>query len=242
MFRKTMAYLAIFAIIYFCSDSYLKYCIAEQSKNQTPYRLAFASIGANLLESRIDCWATIKTDGSFGELDQILLRLLNHLDLPAQSNRFLHREEHDIITVEYNLILPDTQYFFLLQTDKTGNNSNILVTAVYREDERLWVLEGKLQQVHDFTVYYQYKAIIEARPDAMGQKELLEILFANLNAISSSNYNEGTMLSMAGHSRLVRCKPIIVSGRPINIQATIRISNENKTEVRIGTPLLLNDY
>lgn len=242
MLRKTIAYLVIFAIIYFCSDSYLKYCIAEQSKNQTPYRLAFASIGANLLESRIDCWATINTDGSLEELDQILLQLLNHLDLPAQSNRFLHREEHDIITVEYNLILPDMKYSFLLQTDKRGNNSDILVTAVDREDERLCLLEGKLQQVHDFTVYYQYKGIMEARPDATGREELLEILFTNLDAISSSSYKDGAMLSMAGHSKSVHTKPIIVSGKPINIQAAIRINNENKTEVKIGTPLLLNDY
>lgn len=119
MLKKTIIYLSLFAIISFSGDSYLKYCIAQQNKHESPYRLAFASVGANLLESRLDCWATIKIDGSQNQLNQVLTQLIQHLNLPTETDKILHEENKDITTLQYNLVLGNMGYCFLLQSNQT---------------------------------------------------------------------------------------------------------------------------
>lgn len=243
MLKKVIIYLALFAAISFSSDSYLKYCIAQQNKNESPYRLAFASIGANLLESRIDCWATIKTDGSENELGLILVQLLQHLDLPAESDRFLYQEKNDIRTLEYHLILANMQYYFLLQSSLPArNNINILITIVDQGGQKLQGYEAQLRQLYDCSVYYQYKGIIDARPDLAGREELLDVLLTNLQATPKSYFQEGSMITRTGYSKSIPIRPVNVAGDNINLQAVVRVNTENKTEVQLGVPLLLCDY
>ena len=74
--KKCVYYICIFIILCFFGDSAIKYSIAQQIENQSPYCLSFASIGANLLESRLDSWAKIKTVKTFAEMDQELKKIL----------------------------------------------------------------------------------------------------------------------------------------------------------------------
>ena len=242
MMKKTIIYLIIFAIISFCSDTYLKNCIAQQNKSEPPYRLAFASVGANLLESRIDCWATIKTGGNQNEMNQILMQLLQQLNLPAKTDRILPGGKNGIKTLEYNLVQAHVQYYFLLQSDQTRNKTNILITMVDKDDKTLRYYESKLQQLYDFKIYYQYKGIIEAPPDLAGREEILSILFTNLQANTKSNYRAGLMSSRTGYSPTLSNEKVNVGGNDINLQAAVRLNSHNKTEVLVGIPLLLTDY
>ncbi len=242
MIKKTIAYVILFAIISFLGDSYLKNCIAQHHKNESPYRLAFASVGANLLEFRIDCWATIKTDGSENQMNQVLMQLLQQLNMPTETTRVLPGEKNGIKTLEYNTVLANTQYYFLLQSDQIGNHINILITLVDQDDKRLLWYEAKLRQMHDFNVYYQYKGIIDARPDLAGREELLSIFFTNLQATTKSNYREGLMSSRTGYSHAVPSEAVNVGRDGINLQAVVRLNSENKTEIYLGVPLLLTDY
>lgn len=242
MMKKTITYLIIFAIISFFGDAYLKNCIAQQDKNESPYRLAFASVGANLLESRIDCWATIKTDGSQNQMNQMLIQLLQHLNLPAETDKILPGEINGIKMLEYELVFANSQYYFLIQSDWAGNNINVLITVVDQDDKRLLWYESKLRQLYDFNVYYQYKGIIDARPDSDGREELLNIFLTNLQANTISNYREGLMSSRTGYSQALPSRATNIGGDDINLQAVVRLNTENKTEIYLGSPLLLIDY
>lgn len=243
MLKKGIIYLVLFAIFCLFGNSYLEYCVAQQSKNQSPYYLSFASIGANLLESRLDCWAKINTGKSTEELDQILLQLLNHLKLPADPNEFLREENNDTITVEYILNLSELNFDFLLQTNKAGDNSNLLVTVIDKGDDRqIQHYEEQMKKLYKCTTYYHYQGVINARPDTEGQQELLKIMLANLHATPNNMYNQGPMSSVTGYSPWLKQDSVTVSGQPCNLQAAIRAGNDGKTSVYLGTPLLLNDY
>ncbi len=128
--KKISIYLIVFTIICFMSDAALKHSISKELENQSPYYLSFASIGANLLESRMDGWATIKTISSYDEMDKFLINILNHLDLPADNREFHHQNDGDIIFVRYDYSDDMQNYYFLLQTNQAVNATHILITVV----------------------------------------------------------------------------------------------------------------
>ena len=244
--KKVIIYIIIFAIICFSSDCALKYSMGKEIENQSPYYLSFASIGANLLESRLDCWAKIKTISNNDEMNQALLKVLNHLDLPADENKFLHQENNEITMVQYNLCNNNQSYYFVIQTNKTVNVSHLLMTVIDKKsDEKLRQDEKRLKEILDCTVYYQYQGLINARPDYAGQEELLQIMLDNLGADIHDIYHDGKIISITGYSPLMgrNIIPVTVGGKSCNVQVSIRRNDkENSTEVYLGFPLLLNDY
>ncbi len=243
MLKKVMTYLMLFAIFSFLGDSYLKNCIAQQTQIRSPYYLSFASIGANLLESRMDCWAKIRTSRNAEELDQVLEHLLNLLKIPADMNGFLHHENEDIITVEYSYNLNELNFYFLLQTNKKGDYSNLLVTITCKgDDQQLRYYENQIGKLYRTTVYYQYRGVLSARLDTDGQQELLNIMFTNLHATPNDVYTQGPTSSLTGFKPSLKPDSVMVSGHPCNIQAAIRSSEDGKNIVYLGIPLLLNDY
>lgn len=240
MFKNAIILLGLLAITCISSDLYLKHCIAQQHKSELAYRLAFASIGAILLESRIDCWATIKTDTSEAELKEMLERALRLLDLPCAGGAF-YQEKNNRRSLRYHLAMANMQYELLLQSNDETNNTNILISIINQGGDRL-PRPSVLRELYDFTVYYQYKGVMEARPDQAGREILLDVLFANLQAESSSRYRDDHMSSGTGYSRVLPVRPAKVAGYGTNLQAAIRATTKGDTEVLLGTPLLLCDY
>lgn len=244
--KKIIIYLILFVIICFSSDTALKYSISEEINNQPPYYLSFASIGANLLESRLDCWAKINTTSDHEEMKQILLMILNHLNLPAEENKFLYQDNEEKILIQYDFNCNRRTYYFMLQTDCRDKNSYLLVTVVDQQDDiELRQVEKKLRDLFDCNAYYQYKGSIDARPDYAGQEELLQVVMKNLNADIKNIYRDGQIISVTGFNPIISSNvvPVYMNGEQYNVQAAIRSSNhENKTEIYLGFPLILNDY
>jgi hypothetical protein len=243
--RKAIIYIIIFAIVYFANESVIQNGLTKEINNQSPYYLSFASIGANLLESRLDCWAKIKTVNNNEEVDQKLLEILSHLNLPANQNEFLHRENEETTITQYDFTYNNQNYYFLLQTIKENNESYFLMTAINKkDDQQLRNDEKKLKELMDCKSYYLYKGVIDAQPDYSGQEELLNVVMKNLHAATDDIYHDNTVISMTGFSPLLertQNSVVNVSGSKKNVQAAIRRSGE-KTEVYLGFPLLLNDY
>jgi len=244
--KKVFFYIIIFVIICFSGDSALKYSIGKEIDSQSPYYLSFASIGANLLESRLDCWAKIRTVTTNEERDQALIKILNHLNLPASQNDFLHQENQETMITQYDLHYNNQNYFFLLQTNKANKESYFLMTAIStREDQQMRNDEMKLKEIMDCKSYYLYKGLINARPDYTGQEELLKVVMKNLNAETNDVYRDNKVISMTGFSsKLEQNKnyEVDIEGNKSNVQAAIRNNKEGKTEIYLGFPLLLNDY
>jgi len=245
--KKSLGYLILFGTICFLTNFVLQYGIGKEIDNQPPYYLSFASVGANLLESRLDCWAKIKTVSNSEEIDKSLLEVLNYLDLPAEKRKFLHQESREAITAQYELHHEDQNYLFILQTNKTNNESYLLVTATSPKDDlQLRKDEKKLKALLKCKSYYLYKGSIDARPDIQGQQDLLKIVMKCLHAETNEVFNDLKMVSMTGFSPTLENNEIIpvkVAGKNCNVQAAIRTNDkENKSEIYIGFPLLLNDY
>lgn len=244
--KRIIIYLSIFVIICLSSDLVLNYSIGKEIDNQSPYYLSFASIGANLLESRLDCWAKIKTVSNNEEMNQSLLMILKHLNLPADENEFLHQEDDEILLAQYDLNYNNQTYYFMLQTNKMEKESHFLMTEITREnDQVLRQTEKRLKELFDCEAYYQFKGSIDARPDYSGQEELLHVVMANLHADTKNVYRDGQIVSITGFSPTLglNITPVSVAGDKCNVQTAIRRnSHENKTEVYLGFPLLLNDY
>lgn len=244
--KKVTIYLLIFVMVCFISDSALKYSIGQDIKNQSPYYLSFTSIGANLLESRLDCWAKIKATSSYDEMDQVLVETLHQLALPADESKFQHQEKDGISLVRYDFSNNNQYYYILLQTNASANATYFLLTGVDKNDDKKLRQDAKkLQKMLDCTVYYQYHGVIEARPDYPGQEKLLEIVMKNLQADIIDVYKDNQIISMTGYSPSIQdnIPPIMVNNEPCNVQAVIKSNNkEVKTNIYLGFPLLLNDY
>ncbi len=245
--KRTATYLIIFLIICFLSDLALQNSLGQEIKNQSPYYLSFASIGANLLESRLDCWAKIKTSPTNKQLDQELQTILNSLDLPAaDKNKILSQDNNDVIVSQYELNDNGISYQFILQTDKADQQSHLLMTATsLTGDIQLRIAEEKLKKVLDCNSYYSYKGLIDTRIDATGQEELLKIVMKCLKAQVNDVYQDNQVVSMSGFSPVLTSKVDVVkvAGKDCNVQAAIRCnSKDRKVEVFLGLPLLLNDY
>jgi hypothetical protein len=242
--KKLIYYIIIFVIICLASDSALKYSIGKEIDNQSPYYLSFASIGANLLESRLDCWAKIKAVSTYQELDIELHKILNHLELPIDEKEFLHQETNDTIISKYEVISKNGQsYLFILQTNKTDHNSHFLMTSISSTgDLELRRDEKKLKKMLDCKSYYLYRGSIEARLDNKGREELLKVALKCLKAEVNDIYQQDELISMTGYIPTFQT-PVKVADKNFNVQGVIRsMHKQNRSEIYLGFPLLLNDY
>ena len=244
--KKLIYYIIIFIIICFASDSALQYSIGKEIDNQSPYYLSFASIGANLLESRLDCWAKIKTASTNQELDEALQKILSYLELPADENEILHQETNDTVISQYEVSKDGQRYRFILQTSKTDHKSHFLMTAISSTgDLQIRRDEEKLRKMLDCKSYYLYKGSIDTRLDNAGREELLRVAMRSQKAGINDVYLQDALVSMTGFSPALETKiaPVKVAGKNCNIQAAIRSNpKENRNEIYLGVPLLLNDY
>jgi hypothetical protein len=245
--KKLIFYVIIFVIICLASDSAVKHIIGKEIENQSPYYLSFSSIGANLLESRLDCWAKIKTASTYQELDKELLKIINYLELPVDEKEFLHQETNDTIISKYELITNNgLSYLFILQTNKTNHNSHFLMTSISSTgDLQLRRDEKKLKKIMDCKSYYLYTGSIEARLDNKGREELLKVVLKCLKAEVNDTYQQDALISMTGFSSTLQTiiTPIKVADNKCNVQGVIRsIHKEDRSEIYLGFPLLLNNY
>ncbi len=242
--RKLVSYLTIFIIICFASNSALIYSIGKEIDQQPLYYLSFASIGANLLESRLDCWAKIKTVSTKQEVDLALTKILLKLNLPAEEKKFMHQENTDTMVTQYGLHANDQDYLFIIQTSKIEKESYFLLTVTSnKDDQQMRNDEKKLKEIMECKSYYRYKAGLDIQPSQQGQEELLKVMMKNLHSFTDTIYKDNLLVSATGFSDKITVEAVKVGGRNCNVQAAIRNNSKTgKGEVYLGFPLLLNDY
>jgi len=242
--KKTLIYIFVFIIFCYLANLGINNTIAKQIDNRSPYCLSFASIGANLLESRLDSWAKIKTANNFNELDLELIKILNLLNLPIQESAIEHKQEKGQLSVFYQTAKGQTDYYINLQTE--NHTTYFLLTALSRQNDiTLRIDEKLLKQQYQGKSYFQYKGIIYARPDFNGCKKILHVICKCLHVQETDIYQSHNMLSMAAFSPLLQDKyeQVELAGKNYNLQIAIHNdSDKNQTYVYLGIPLLLNDY
>lgn len=242
--KRVITYLCIFIILCFLADLAINYSIAKQINDQSPYCLSFASIGANLLESRFDCWAKIKPVRTFEEMDQELEKILTLLDLPVNKQNFLHQEQNGNKTLHYKLLRNDQSYYFSLQTE-SQNTYFLLSTISAKNDKKQRMEEKKLKSALNCKSYFQYRGIINARLDKDGQKDLLQVITKSMQVKILDQYEEDNLISMTGSSAKLESfvEPEQASGKSYNLQLALRSDQKkNQTYIYFGSPLLLTNY
>lgn len=241
--RRILSYLCLFIILCFMADAGIKYSIARQIDDQSPYCLSFASIGANLLESRLDCWAKIKTVKTYADMDQQLSEILALLDLPINEQDFQHQKQNGTQILRYKLNHNNHNYLFIIQTDSA--DSYCLITAISKDDQQLREDEQKLKQALNCKSYYHYQGVIRANLDKSDQEKLILVMIKSLQAQKVDEYENGNIISVTGYSRKLEpvAEAVQVGDKTYNFQlAFCRNRETNQTDIYLGIPLLLNDY
>lgn len=242
--KKICYYIIIFIILCFLGDSLINYSIAKQINEQSPYCLSFASIGANLLESRLDSWAKIKPVKTFIEMDEELIRILLLLDLPVDKEKFQHLEHDGKKTLRYEFFQNNQYYLFSLQSDTKA--AYFLQTSVSSKDDQKQRMEEKiLKRTLHCKSYFQYKGSIATRLDFTGREKYTDVLLKCLQAKQIDQYEDDNLISTTAFSPKLKnqVETVKLADREYNIQIALRTNNnENKSIVYLGLPLLLNDY
>jgi hypothetical protein len=239
-------YLIVFIILCLSMEQGVNYSLGTQIKNQSPFSLSFSSIGANLLESRLDCWAKIKVNSTSKDLDSNLINMLQHLQLPVQHHKFIHNQNNEFIELKYNCQQNSIDYNFTLRSDKHLKETYYIVTMVTSKNTPdIRKKAQKLRQIMDFSFYYLYTGSIENLYDYNSQERLLRNIMKELDARINEVYKDGKTTSMTGYSKSLQgwVQPLDSGKEKYNVQAAIRSNQETrKTEIYLGAPLILGDY
>ncbi len=197
--KKILIYIFVFILLCYVIDSEIKHSIAEPIDHGSPYCLSFTSIGAILLESRLDCWAKIKTANRFQELDVELIKILQLLDLPVQKSAITYEQQTDYISLFYHTTKNQTDYYIHLQTE--NQSTYFLLTAISSQDDlTLRQDEKRLKERYQSQSYFQYKGMMNERPDQAERRQMLQVVCQSLQARAIDHYSAQNMDCIAAFS------------------------------------------
>lgn len=244
--RKVILYILIFACFCGLIELSVNYSLGKQIENQSPYCLSFSSIGANLLESRIDSWAKIKTASSSKQLDQHLINILEHLQLPIDSHKFKHTDNNAINSLEYECQKADETFQFILQSDENQKETYILISITAKPDStNLSLYEKKLKNILNCKCYYLCTGYIDYNLGQESQLELLKLVLKQMDAKLIDTYQEKNTTSITAFSKVLadNVKPVNSGLNRVNMQAAMRCNTiEHRTYIYIGSPIILGEY
>ncbi len=248
MFKKFLSYLFLFTMLIMIGDYGIDYTIAKQIDNKSPYYLSFASIGANSLESRLDCWATIRKESSADELKTNLSKVLYCLNLPADESKYIFFSDKNSISLNYQTQNEHLKGYFCLETVQHKHETYIVISLVTDDNNfRFSDFEDNLNHFPGvkWKYYYLYTASLDYIVASDSHKELLKVINKKFNLKSPEIYVGETVTSMAGFSPLIKTQgqKSVINNKTYNVQVAVRNNtDERKTYIYIGSPLILGDY
>lgn len=246
--RKMIIYLLAFIVLCSLANYSINYSIEKEIERQSPYYLCFASIGAISLESRLDCWAKIKSTATSQELKQNVFNLLQDLNLPVKPEQLYCNNTESATLLSLNISQQNEIYTVIAGSDSRRDESYYNITIVSKKNNAcLKEFENQLKNSSKFewTCYYQYTGLL---PEALGKEsreKLLDVVMQNLKAQEIEVYEDSQLTSMTGYSKVInRIVPCVsVSGKKYNVQTALRTDPQQaQTFVYIASPLILGDY
>ncbi len=241
-------YIIIFAFLCSIGNYSIEYSLGKKLENQSPYYLSFASIGANSLESRMDCWAKIKTVSSLEELDQNMIKILNSLNLPVDTKKLIHTSDKQEIILRYEIENGNEAYNLILKSNwKLKETYYILSFLSSQKNNQFYEYAQTLNDTPGvkWNIYFLYTGTINNIIEYESQEEIVNVVLKKLEAKKIETYKNGKITSATAYSNVIeKINPYIrIEGKKYNIQVAVRINEkEKKTYVYIGTPLILGNY
>jgi len=245
--QRAIISLLLFFVLCLLSNHTIDYTMGRQIENRSPYVLAFTSIGAISLESRLDCWAKLRTDSTENEMKRYMHTLVTSLNLEYQPDYVLISSSDGTVEMEYNLTQKGVKFYLAVQSRADSKETHFVVSAETRDpDKSLVHIKQQLDRVgilewHD---YYLYKGELPENYDQASTARLAEVMMKNLEAVIIDTYQEGRSFSCTGYSKVLKdTEPIWIDGRRHNVQVALYSSpSQDKTYVYIGVPLIVGNY
>lgn len=246
--KRTIFSIIFFIILCFLCNHTIDYTIGKQIENRSPYSLSFASIGAISLESRLDCWAKIRTSSTESELKQYLQVITSSLNLEYNPELIRLQSSVDAMEIQYDISQNRIAYHLALQTDKQSNETHFIVSAETSDKKTsISSIKAKLDKIiglewHD---YYLYTGQLDGTLDYSGSKRLAKVILNNLAAKPLESFHEGMSYSATGYSRRLEpsVQPVIGEGQRYNVQIAFYCNpSQDKTYIYIGLPLIVGNY
>ena len=245
--KRCVMSIIIFIILCSISNYSIDYVQGKQIKEQSPYYLSFASIGAIYLESRLDCWAKIRTTSTKLELQDYLNNILQSLDITLNPEflTITKKDSHTILSYEFPQ--PDQDLFITIKSDELLNESYFMISIVCQDQKiNLNQYERKLDQIIGlkWQSYYLYTGELPHMIDQTDYSQIIVVLLKIMKAYTVENYSSnGSNIITAYSSRLEENIPALnIDGKKCNLQIAIRNNKKGKTNVYIGSPLILSGY
>lgn len=246
--KRVLMYLIIFTVICSLADYSIDYTFAKQINKQSPYYLAFASIGANSLESRMDSWAKIRTAATEQDLKLYLETILTAFKLPVKNDDYKLEKHENATILRYEIGSGEEIYNFAIESNKETNECYLIASFISTNDKKQWeesekIFRGLLGL--EWKSYYLYTASIDMFLNSKSRKNFVNVIMNNLEAEGDELYQEGIVTSSAGYSEIIEenIEAIKVENKKYNVQTAIRSNiKQGKTYVYIGSPLILGDY
>ena len=226
----------------------IEYSLAKQWEKRSPIQLAFASIGVNSLESRLDCWAMLNTSSSKKDLTDYLKKLTKPLQIEIQDSQIFYYYNYKSTEVSYSCKKNDICYHFTLQSDYINNHTNIIIRAEsINSDTDLKEVAKQLQEIKHlkWKNYYLYSGDIEPMIRVDDHALIGQVLMTNLKANQVDEYSENLTYSISCYSKMANkvLPQTNHQGKKYNLQIALKNNpQDNTTKVYIGSPLILGDY
>ncbi|HZK43018.1 MAG TPA: YwmB family TATA-box binding protein [Syntrophomonadaceae bacterium] len=245
--KNILTYIIFFCLFCTFGNYAIDYSVGQHIENQSPYYLSFASIGVNSLESHLDCWAKIKTTSSQKELESYLCKILESLNLPIDQKGFKIVKTANNTSLQNELSVGSTDFSFILESDELAKETYFIISIVCKEKTSINEYQKKLNSIIglNWEFYYQYEGNLDLVVNQEGSRKLLDVMMTNLKISDVKLFNSGATCSCTGFSKdLAKIAPSIkVDQKPVNVQIAIQVDKiANKTNIIVGSPLILSEY
>ena len=246
--KRSIAYIIVFITLCLICNYSIDYVQGKQIKEQSPYYLSFASIGANYLESRLDCWAKIKTSSTTEELQDYLNSLLQSLDIILEPELLTITDTDATTILHYGMSRSGENLFIAIKSDKQLNETYFSLSIVCQDQKKcLDKYEGKLNQVIGlkWQYYYLYTGELPYVVPLDDQYKIITVMLKTMKACKVDAFDNNEITNVIAFSPSLEEKvPVLrLNGTKYNLQIAIRNNNRKaKTYIYIGSPLILGVY
>ncbi|NLX01335.1 MAG: hypothetical protein GXY40_02245 [Syntrophomonadaceae bacterium] len=246
--KRSIAYIIIFIILCSISNYSIDYVQGKQIKEQSPYYLSFASIGAIYKESRLDCWAKIRTSSTKQELQDYLHNILKSLDMNLDPKLLTITSTDNTAIFNYELSRPEQNIIITLKSNNQLNESYLMLSIVCQDQKiSLDEYESKLNKIIGlkWQFYYLYTGELPHMIAFDDHNKMITVLLKTMKAQRVETYGNKGISSVTAYSSQLegRIPALSINGKRYNLQiAVCNNKDKAKTDVYIGSPLILGEY
>lgn len=243
MKRLVIAAICAGLILGLCEARYVANLNLAGNENSL-YCLAFSRIGATLLESRLDAWATIKKKNSTQEMKERLMDIGRALEIPIDPQTISTSSTGDITVVRTSVTKNNGRYYLTAQASK--GYTLLLVSVIFAagKDATNNIIEcqKRIKKILPAQTASQYTGVLAGEVASSKREPLINRMFEVFEAQMIEVYKTSNAVSATGYTPFISSH-LGYGKKQYNLQAAVHYNpTENKTYIYLGTPLLLGEY